>query len=166
VIKQQRHQRGVAMVEFALVAGLFFTLVMLLLDVGKAVYVKNTIDAAARDGARTAVALNAPTLAQIEAAVKRHSSDVAFASPCPFKDPTTATPANNTGEIYIDKMPEGGPGGVSLAGCGAITITTASGHTPIKITIVYKYQPITPFVSQFIGGGLTFKSSSTMTTEY
>jgi Flp pilus assembly protein TadG len=160
---RKKLQRGATMVEFALVAGLFFLLVMILLDVGKAIYVKNTLDAAARDGARRAVILNNPNLKDIEDTVRQHSSDVFLAEPCPFNAPTAPTQAN-TGTVYVSKMPAGGPGGFTVpAGC---TGTTAANHTTITVTITYKYQPITPFIGQFLGGGLTFTSSSTMTTEY
>lgn len=165
-----RRQRGVAMVEFALVAGLFFLLVMALLDVGKGVYVKNTLDAAARDGARAGVVLNSPTLSTIETSIKQHSSDVAFATPCPFSPPpaTAASLPNNKGAIYINNMPEGGKGSVDLSGCTALGIaipSPVSGRQPLTVTVVYKYTPITPLVAQFTGS-LTFVSTSTMTTEY
>ena len=152
------------MVEFALVAGLFFLLVFTLLDVGKGVYVKNTIDAAARDGARAGVVLSSPTLSDIEDAVKKHSSDVAFAAPCPFNTPTTTGLADNKGAIYIDNMPEGGAGSVDTSGCSSVP-SAVSGNVKITVTIIYKYTPITPLVAQFTGS-LTFKASSTLTTEY
>ena len=164
-MRRSRWQRGASMVEFAIVAGLFFTLVMMLLDVGKAIYVKNTIDAAARDGARVAVVLNSPDLSQVEAAIKKHSQDVAFAQPCPITStPSGSGLADNSGAIFMNKMPEGGPGSVVLP--GGCVYTTAGGHVTITVTIIYKYKPITPFVAQFLGGGITFTSSSTMTTEY
>jgi hypothetical protein len=164
----RRRERGVGMVEFALVAGLFFLLLMTLFDVGKGVYVKNTLDAEARDGARAAVILNLPTLTSIENAVHRHSPDIFFATPCPFDPPSPARLKDNQGAVFINAMPEGGKGLVDLSHCaaGEVPTTTASGNVPITVTIVYKYVPITPLVTQFIRGGLTFTSSSTMTTEY
>jgi Flp pilus assembly protein TadG len=168
-------QRGVAMVEFALVAGLFFLLVTTLFDVGKGVYVKNTLDAAAREGARAGVVLTGasggqPTLTDMENAIKAHSSDVAFATPCPFATPTTTGLANNKGAIYITShnLPGGGAGSVDLSGCAPLGIAipaAASGNQKITVVIMYKYTPITPLVAQFTGS-LTFESTSTYTTEY
>ena len=169
-MRRSQRQRGVAMVEFALVAGLFFLLVMALLDVGKGVYVKNTLDAAARDGARAGVVLDSasqsgsPTLTDIENAIKQHSSDVAFAAPCPFNAPTASGLADNKGAIFINQMPGGGKGLVDVSRCGSLP-TAVSGHVPITVTIVYKYTPITPLVAQFTGS-LTFESTSTLKTEY
>lgn len=171
-MRRQRRQRGVAMVEFALVAGLFFLLVMGLLDVGKGVYVKNTLDAAARDGARAGVVLDSasgsgsPTLTDIENAIKQHSSDVAFATPCPFSPPSTSGLADNKGAIFINQMPGGGvgTGSIDLSRCSS-TPNPVGGHTPITVTIIYKYTPITPLVAQFTGS-LTFESTSTLKTEY
>jgi Flp pilus assembly protein TadG len=174
-MRRKRSQHGIAMVEFALVAGLFFLLVTTLLDVGKGVYVKNTLDAAVRDGARAGVILDSPaggsgqpTLKDIENAIKAHSSDVAFASNpgCPFTTPTFASIPDNTGIIYITShnMPGGGTGGISTAGCGSVP-SAASGHVAITVNVMYKYTPITPLVAQFTGS-LEFISTSTMTTEY
>jgi Flp pilus assembly protein TadG len=167
----RRRERGATMVEFVLVAGLFFLLITTLLDVGKGVYVKNTLDAAARDGARVGVVLRGPnnsgaqpTLSDIETAIKQHSSDVAFATPCPFGTPSATGLASNKGAVFIDQMPGGGPGTVSLSGCNTIP-PAVSGNVKIKVTIMYKYTPITPLVGQFTGS-LTFTSTSTMTTEY
>jgi len=165
--RSRRVQRGVAMVEFALVAGLFFLLVTTLLDVGKAIYVKNTLDAAAREGALRAVLLDSPTTSQIEAIINGHSSDVKldYASPCTYSTTHNAPTTANTGAIYISLRPSGGEGSYTVpAGC--TLPSTASNHVAITVTIVYKYQPITPLVGQLLSVGLTFVSTSTMETEY
>jgi Flp pilus assembly protein TadG len=164
-MRGRRAQRGVAMVEFAIVAGLFFLLVMLLLDVGKAVYIKNTIDAAAREGARRAVVLNNPTLSDIEAVIHGHSSDVSLASPCAYDSTHPAPTGNNVGFVYVSLRPSGLEGGYNVSGCSSLP-AQATGHVPITVTIIYRYVPITPLIGQFLGGGLTFVSTSTMTTEY
>jgi hypothetical protein len=50
--KQQRHGRGQALVEFALVIPLFLLIIFGLVDLGRAVFVNNSLAEAARDGAR------------------------------------------------------------------------------------------------------------------
>ncbi len=166
----RRHrQRGVALVEFALVAGLFLLVVTTLFDVGKGVYVKNTLDASARDGARVAITLSSPTLKQIQTAVQNHSADVSFATGCPFSSSPSSQPLpqDNKGEIYLNLMPSGGnPGNeIDTSKCTSIP-ATAQNNQAFTVTIVYSYKPITPFVAQFVKGGVKLVSSSTMTTEY
>ena len=50
--KHKRHGRGQALVEFALVIPLFLLLLFGLVDLGRAVFVNNSLAEAARDGAR------------------------------------------------------------------------------------------------------------------
>lgn len=167
-MRRRRLQRGVAMVEFALVAGLFFLLVTTLLDVGKAIYVKNTLDSAAREGARRAVLLDNPTTSDIEAVIKGHSSDVSldYATPCTYSTTHNPPSSPNTGAIYISLRPSGREGSYAVPLTGCTLPAIAKGHVAITVTIVYKYQPITPLVGQLLSGGLTFVSTSTMETEY
>lgn len=172
------------MVEFAIVAPLFMLLVFFILDFGKAVYVKNTLDSAAREGARAAVVListqsgcsgGTPTDCDVEKAAQVHSSDVKLSNPTPFCTAVAPTAAN-TGLIYIS--PTYAPGGDSATtvSCpsGLVTVTPASGMKAITVTIVYCYKPVVPLLSSVLSlatsgncsGGITLKSSSTMQTEY
>ena len=166
------------MVEFAIVAPLF-----LILDFGKAIYVKNTLDSAAREGARAAVVLTStlcsggePTACDVEKAVKVHSSDVSLANPSPYC-PAVAPTAGNSGLIFIG--PSGTePGGETAASgpCpgGSYNVTPASGHSKITVTIEYCYKPLMPLLSSVLAlatsgncqGGITLVATSTMNTEY
>jgi Flp pilus assembly protein TadG len=49
---RRRRSRGQALVEFALVVPLFFLLVFGLIDLGRAIYVNNSMAEASREGAR------------------------------------------------------------------------------------------------------------------
>ena len=160
--RRRRGERAVSMVEFCVVAPLFLLLVVLILDFGRAIYVKNTLDAAAREGARRAVLNNAPTSAQVESVIHGHSSDVSLANPCAYTTPA-APAAGDTGLIYLS-APPGGDSSASTPGC--TVPATVSGHAPIKVTIVYRYEPMTPLLASVLGGGIVFESTSTMTTEY
>lgn len=161
----RRAHRGVGLVEFTLVAPLLLLLVFGLVDFSKSVYDKNTLDAAAREGARRAVLINTPTTDQVETAIKQHSSDVGLpASPCAY-DPTHPAPSTpNTGFIYLSAPPVGG-NGTYVPGPGCTVPAAAKNHSPITVTIVYLYQPLTPLLSRIVGS-ITLTSTSTFTTEY
>jgi hypothetical protein len=50
--------------------------------------------------------------------------------------------------------------------CTAVNPAYA-GHYPLTIKVVYNFQPLTPFVQQFLGSGSVYLTvASTMTTEY
>jgi len=182
--RARRGQSAVSMVEFAIVAPLFLILIFLILDFGKVIYVKNTLDSAARDGARAAVVLTStlcgggePTACDVEKTVKNHSSDVSLANPSPYC-PAVAPTAGNSGLIFLG--PAGtAPGGEPAAsgvcpGGGVFNVTAASNHAQITVTIEYCYKPLMPLLSAVLAlatsgncqGGITLVSTSTMKTEY
>ncbi len=66
-ISPNRH-RGVAAVEFAVVAPVLFLLILGMIDVGRALMVQNMLTNAARDGARAA-SLGGATAVEVEAQV-------------------------------------------------------------------------------------------------
>jgi Flp pilus assembly protein TadG len=171
------------MVEFAIVAPLFMILLLIILDFGKALYVKNTLDSAAREAARAAVVLTPtyctsgdhPTACDAEKAAQTHSSDVFLANPSPFC--TAAAPSSgNTGLIYISRTyaPGGETAGSVSCPDGTKPVMPASGHKPITITIEYCYKPMVPLLSSVLAlatsgncsGGITLVSQATMQSEY
>src|SRR4029077_16030542 len=54
-----RHS-GQSMVEFAILAPIFFLLLLGTIDLGRAIYIYNTISDAAREGARAAIPFDTP----------------------------------------------------------------------------------------------------------
>lgn len=165
--REHRRVRGATLTEFSLVAGLLFLLVFVVIDLGKYLYVRSTLEAAAREGARRAVVLDAPTASQLEAAIRQHSSDVSFAQPCgPYAIPAPPGTANS-GYIYLSAPPGGGNDLTVPAGCGSPPTVppTAGGHVAYTVTIVYTYKPITPLVS-LLTGPITVTYQATMVTEY
>jgi Flp pilus assembly protein TadG len=162
----RRRQGGVSMVEFTLVAPLFFLLLMVLADFSKAIYDKNTLDAAAREGVRRAILVNSPTTSQVIAAITQHSSAVSLPSTgCVYDSGHTAPTTGNTGYIYLSAPPGGGNGSYTPpAGCS--TPTAAGNHSQITVTIVYRYAPLTPLLSRVVGDHITLTSTSTFTTDY
>src|SRR5256885_13209599 len=67
-----RRRAGQSMVEFAVLAPIFFLLLLGTIDLGRAVYTYNAISNAAREGARAAVPYDSPlpTTASVVAAVQ------------------------------------------------------------------------------------------------
>nr|MDQ6885635.1 hypothetical protein [Candidatus Dormibacteraeota bacterium] len=94
-------------------------------------------------------------------------------SPWPPVTPPGASP--NTGVVYIVSgssnsaginAPGGQPAASAAGSCAAVSPAYA-GRYPLTIKVVYNFQPLTPFVQQFLGSGsVTLTVASTMTTEY
>ncbi len=63
----KHHQEGTTAVEFALIAALFFTLLLGVIEVSRALFVWNTLTEATRRGARVAVVcpVNSETIARV-----------------------------------------------------------------------------------------------------
>lgn len=74
--------------------------------------------------------------------------------------PTTA----NTGFIYVSYSPPGGPGLALPAGC-IDPGQPPTAHTPITVTIRYRYAPITGIVGVPVAS-FVYTTSSTLVTEY
>lgn len=66
-LHRNRYRRGVAAVEFAIVAPIFFLLVMGIIEVGRALMVQQVLINASRVGARRAVMLSSSAEAAIDA---------------------------------------------------------------------------------------------------
>jgi hypothetical protein len=145
------------MVEFAVLAPIFFLLLLGTIDLGRAVYTYNAISNAAREGARTAVPFDSPlpTNASVVAAVQSKlgggftlKTDPCLTTP-PCATPTTPTDPN-TGYIWYS------------SGIGQATGTP---H-PITVKITFLFQPWVPVVRDASGNGVTFSAETTMETEY
>jgi Flp pilus assembly protein TadG len=154
-----RLRSGQSMVEFAILAPIFFLLLLGTIDLGRAVYTYNAISEAAREGARAAVPYDTPlpTTNAVVAAVQSKlgggftlSVDTACAGlPAGGSCPSTPT-VPNTGYIWY------GPG---------IGTVTGSPH-PVAVKITFLFQPWVPVVRDAAGNGVTFSSKTTMETEY
>ena len=154
-----RRRAGQSMVEFAVLAPVFFLLLLGTIDLGRAVYTYNAISNAAREGARAAVPYDSPlpTTASVVAAVQSKlgggfsltldtlCAGVAAGGSCP-----TVPTVPNTGYIWY------GPG---------IGQITGSPH-PVSVKITFLFQPWVPVVRDASGNGVTFSAQTTMETEY
>ena len=91
------------MIEFALVSPVLLLLLFGIVDIGRAVFYYDTVNHAAREGARTAVRASSqlPTNADVMATVTAQLIGAPVTAPCPQGPVTSATPPTNAAWLYI-----------------------------------------------------------------
>jgi Flp pilus assembly protein TadG len=150
-----RH-RGQSMVEFAVLAPVFFMLLLGTIDLGRAVYIYNSISDAAREGARAAIPFDSPlpTNAQVVGAVQSKlgggftlTTDPCSGQPVTASCPTAPT-TPNTGFVWYSS-------GIGTPGRGNVTVK-----------ISFLFQPWIPVIRDASGNGVLISAQSTMETEY
>jgi hypothetical protein len=152
-----RRRAGQSMVEFAVLAPIFFLLLLGTIDLGRAVYIYNAISNGAREGARAAVPYDnpLPSNAAVVAAIQSKMAGGFSLSldPCltpgPCATPTTP-PDPNTGFIWYSS---------------GIGVVTGAPH-PIVVKITFRFQPWIPVVRDASGNGVIMSAETTMETEY
>jgi len=155
---QRRKSRGQAMVEFSLLAGLLFLLVMGIFDFGRAIAVYINIAEAAHEGARQlvlrsnyastypdSVIINA-TLAKIGGGGMVLSEDPCLSNPTPCSSPSIPT-TPNTGYIWI-------------------TPNRTTGNSEVTVRVTYLYAPMTGMISDLAGAQFVMSAGSSMRAEY
>lgn len=166
-----------------MIAPILLTMLIAVVDLGRAAYDWATLAAAIREGSRTATLSGSTRMANADvvAAIQKKAIGLSLAgAPCvngrttaPIAPVTSATP--NTGIIYILSGSAGtptinAPAGQAPAGavgsCAAIN-PAIGGRYQLTIRVVYNFQTLTPFVEQFLGSGTVYMiESTTVTTEY
>ena len=155
---RRRKSRGQAMVEFSLLAGLLFLLVMGIFDFGRAIAVYINIAEAAHEGARQlvlrsnyastypdSVIINA-TLAKIGGGGMVLSEDPCLSNPTPCSFPSIpSTP--NTGYIWI-------------------TPNRTTGNNEVTVRVTYLFAPMTGVISNLTGAQFIMSAGSSMRAEY
>jgi Flp pilus assembly protein TadG len=155
---RRRKSRGQAMVEFSLLAGLLFLLVMGIFDFGRAIAVYINIAEAAHEGARQlvlrsnyastypdSVIINA-TLAKIGGGGMVLSEDPCLSNPTPCTSPSIpSTP--NTGYIWI-------------------TPNRTTGNREVTVRVTYLFAPMTGVISSLTGAQFVMSAGSSMRAEY
>jgi len=109
----QKHQRGVAAVEFALVASAFFILLIGIMEMGRVLFYWNTAAEVTRLGARIAVVCD------------KNDADIKARMVALF-------PTLSTGDISVVYQPDG----CTVSNCELITVSVAAG-TPIDTFIPF-----------------------------
>ena len=155
---RRRKSRGQAMVEFALLSGLLFLMVMGIFDFGRAIAVYINIAEAAHEGARQlvlrsnypsrppdSVIVNA-TLAKIGGGGMVLTEDPCLFNPTPCTAPSLpSTP--NTGYIWIspNRIP---------------------GNRNVTVRVTYLFAPMTGMISSLTGAQFVMTAGSSMRSEY
>lgn len=173
-------QRSQALIEFALVSPVLLLLMFGVIDVGRAVFYYDTLNHAAREGARVAVRASnqLPTNNDVVNAVTGQMAGAPVSAPCPQGPVTASTPAANSAWVYITEPnppstvettpPPNAPGGeysAPVAGsCSAEN--PASGNQQLQVTIRFNLVLITPIVAQATANHIVLSAAAVYRTEY
>ncbi len=175
-----RGQRSQALIEFALVSPVLLMLLFGIVDIGRAVFYFDTVNHAAREGARTAVRASGqlPLNADVLATVRSQLIGAPVTAPCPQGPVTTATPPDNTAWLYITQPnppatvettpPPNAPGGefsaIASGSCSAVN--PAGGNQPLQVTLRFNLVLITPVVAQATANRIVITAAAIFRTEY
>jgi len=125
-----------------------------------------------------------PTDADVAAAVQAHAVTEVLANPCPNgpipnggnPQGSLQLPPANSGWIFITDPsaagngipngPRGGLGTLPAPGPGCNTITPAVGNEPIKVTLWFNFQPLTPLIQQVVGNRIVITAYAVYRAEY
>ena len=155
---RRRKSCGQAMVEFALLSGLLFLMVMGIFDFGRAIAVYINIAEAAHEGARQlvlrsnysstppdSVIINA-TLAKIGGGGMVLTEDPCLFNPIPCTAPSLPS-MPNTGYIWI-------------------TPNRTPGNRNVTVRVTYLFAPMTGMISNLTGTQFVMTAGSSMRSEY
>ncbi|HEY1455823.1 MAG TPA: TadE/TadG family type IV pilus assembly protein [Candidatus Dormibacteraeota bacterium] len=177
---QPRLQRSQALIEFALVSPVLLLLLFGIVDIGRAIFYYDTLNHAAREGARTAVRASnqLPTNTDVWNTVSAQMAGTTVSEPCPQGPVTSATPPANTAWVYVTEPnppssietapPPNAPGGefaaASTGSCSAVN--PASGNQQLQVTVRFNLVLITPVVAQATAGHILITAAAIFRTEY
>lgn len=177
---QLSSQRSQALIEFALISPVLLLLLFGIVDIGRAIFYYDTINHAAREGARTAVQASnpLPTNANVLATVTSQLIGTPVTEPCPQGPLTSATPPDNAAWLYVTEPnppatveatpPANAPGGeypASATGsCSAVN--PASSNAQLQVTIRFNLVLITPVVAQATANRIVITAAAVFRTEY
>lgn len=165
-----RSQHGQSLVEFALSSVVLLLLVGGIADIGRSVYMSESLSNAAREGARHGAWFDAPTLthpylddAQIKAAVDADLTAVSLPASV-LKNPGTTCPAPTDGNSfhnppYASSAYPATAGQVWLYICYNNTPGVDFLSTPgtnesqqdVNVIVLYSYSPLTPIIGGQFG---------------
>jgi hypothetical protein len=182
-VKQRPHSRGQesqALIEFALVSPLLLLLIFGILDIGRAVFYYDTLNHAAREGARVAARASntLPTNSTVLNQVLGQLLGVAVTEPCPQGPVTSGTPPANAAWMFVTEAPaptafeatppQNAPGGEYPAGSvgSCNPVNPAGDNVPLQVTIRMNLVLITPVISQMSAGRIILTATAVYRTEY
>ena len=173
-------QRSQALIEFALVSPVLLLLLFGVVDLGRAIFYYDTINHAAREGARVAIRASnqLPTDNDVITAVTAQMLGAPVSAPCPQGPLTSTTPPANSAYIYITEPnppstvetapPANAPGGEysALASGSCSAVNPASGNAQLQVTIRFNLVLITPIVAQATANHVVISAAAVYRTEY
>jgi Flp pilus assembly protein TadG len=177
---RHKGQESQALIEFALISPVLLLLVFGIIDIGRAVFYYDTINHAAREGARTAISASStlPTNADVLNTVTKQLVGAPVSEPCPQGPVTSALPPANSAWLYVTEPnppvtiesnpPMNAPGGEYPAGqtgsCSAVN--PASGNAALQVTLQFNLVLITPIISQVTADHILLTAAAIFRTEY
>lgn len=178
--QDRRGQRSQALIEFALVSPVLLLLIFGVIDLGRAIFYYDTLDHAAREGARVAARASntLPTNSDVLNAVSAQMQGVPVTEPCPQGPVSTATPPANSAWLYVTEPappaaaeatpPPNAPGGeypaAAAGSCSAVN--PATGNDQLQVTLRFNLVLITPIVAQVTANHVVITAAAVYRTEY
>jgi hypothetical protein len=175
-----RQQRSQALIEFSLVAPVLLLLLFGTIDIGRAVFYYDTLNHAAREGARLAARASnqLPTNADVLNVVTTQMVGAPVSEPCPQGPVTSSTPPANAAWLYVTEPappptvestpPPNAPGGeypaAAAGSCSAVN--PATGNDELQVTLRFNLVLITPIVAQATAGHIVITAAAVYRTEY
>jgi TadE-like protein len=177
---RRKGQQSQALIEFALISPVLVLLVFGILDVGRAVFYYDTLNNAAREGARSAVraSANLPTNADVLNTVTQQLVGAPVSEPCPQGPVTADLPPSNSAWLYVTEPNPpstvemnplmNAPGGEYPASAnGACSaVNPAAGNAPLQVTLRFNLVLITPIISQITADHIVMTAAAIFRTEY
>jgi len=178
--RRHRGQQSQALIEFALVSPILLLLIFGIIDIGRAVFYYDTLNHAAREGARAAVKAQTtlPTNASVLSAVVAQVVGVTVTEPCPQGPVTASTPPANAAWLFVTEAPAptafestppmNAPGGEYPApAAGSCNPTNPAGNNAnLQVTIRMNLVLITPVIAQLSNGRIILTATAVYRTEY
>jgi len=173
-------QRSQALIEFALVSPVLLLLLFGVIDIGRAIFYYDTLNHAAREGARVAARASnqLPTNTDVLSAVSAQMLGVPVTQPCPQGPISTSTPPHSAAWLYVTEPappgvaetspPPNAPGGeysaAAAGGCSAVN--PATGNDQLQVTLRFNLVLITPIVAQVTADHVVMTAAAVYRTEY
>ncbi|MEO8744028.1 MAG: TadE family protein [Candidatus Dormiibacterota bacterium] len=175
-----RSQKSQALIEFALISPVLLLLLFGIVDIGRAVFYYDTLNHAAREGARTAVRASnpLPTNADVLSTVTTQLIGTPVTEPCPQGPITSATPPPNAAWLYVTEPTppstvettpaRNAPGGeyAALAQGSCSAVNPAAGNAQLQVTLRMNLILITPVIAQATANHIIITAAAVFRTEY
>jgi hypothetical protein len=168
------------LIEFALISPVLLLLLFGIIDIGRAVFYYDSLNHAAREGARVAVKASnqLPTNADVLTVVTNHMLGTTVVQPCPNGPLSAALPPGNTAWLYVTEpnppntietspLPNAPGGEYAAAASGSCSaVNPAGANTPLQVTLRFNLLLITPVVAQAAADHILITAAAIYRTEY